>query len=168
MVSESLWVLPASWTVCGEAMWKKVLRFIRRALQSRASPREIAGGLALGLLINFTPTLGFQIPLALSLSALFRVNPLAALAGIQITNPLTAPFVYALTYRVGKWLLGQRDRTPELRELEAMDLVRAGAALWVGGLVVGAGAALLAYVVTLWGLRRWRARRRLHESESFA
>jgi len=140
-------------------MWRKVLRFIRRALRSHASPREIAGGLALGLIINFTPTLGFQIPLAISLSALFRVNSLAALAGIQITNPLTAPCVYAMTYRVGKWLLGQRDRAFEWRELDAMDLVRAGAALWVGGLAVGGAFALLAYWVTLHLLARRRSSR---------
>jgi uncharacterized protein (DUF2062 family) len=112
--------------------------------------------LALGLVINFTPTLGFQIPLALSLSALLRVNSLAALAGIQITNPLTAPFIYAMTYRVGKWLLGQRDRAWEWREWGAMDLVQAGAALWVGGLAVGGTCALLAYWLALWLLARRR------------
>ncbi|MCS6818118.1 MAG: DUF2062 domain-containing protein [Blastocatellia bacterium] len=147
-------------------MWKKVLRFVRRALRSRASPREIAGGLALGLVINFTPTLGFQIPLAISLSTLFRVNSLAALAGIQITNPLTAPFVYTMTYRVGTWLLGQRNHRFEWRELDAMDLIRAGAALWAGGLVVGGAFALLAYFAVLWFLTRWRTRRALQESGS--
>ncbi len=138
-------------------MGKKPIRFVRRVLRSRASPREIAGGVALGLIINFTPTLGFQIPLALSLSALCRVNPLAALAGIQITNPMTAPFVYTATYRVGKWLLGQRDHRLEFRDLEAMDLVRAGAALWVGGLAVGIAAALPAYFLMLGILRRRQA-----------
>lgn len=139
-------------------MWRKLIRFVHRALRSRASPREVAGGLALGLVINFTPTLGFQIPLAISLSALFRVNPLAALAGIQITNPLTAPFVYAVTYRVGTWLLGERDRTFQWRELDAMDLIRAGMALWVGGLALGGAFALLAYFVVLRLLTRRRMR----------
>jgi len=145
-------------------MWRKLIRFIRRALRSRASPQEIAGGLALGLVINFTPTLGFQIPLAISLSALFRVNPLAAFAGIQITNPLTAPFVYMMTYRVGTWLLGQRDRAFEWQGLDAMDLVRAGAALWVGGLALGGASAVLAYFVVLWLLTRWRRRHASRES----
>ncbi len=147
-------------------MWRKLIRFIRRALRSRASPREIAGGLALGLVITFTPTLGFQIPLAISLSTLFRVNPLAAFAGIQITNPLTAPFVYTVTYRVGTWLLGQRDRAFEWRGLDAMDLVRAGAALWVGGLALGGAFAVLGYFGALWLLTRWRMRHVPQEHES--
>jgi uncharacterized protein (TIGR03546 family) len=138
-------------------MWRKILRFIHRVLRSRASPREIAGGLALGMIITFTPTLGLQTLLAISLSTLFRVNPLATLAGIQITNPLTAPFVYAATYRVGTWLLGQGDHSLVLRKLTAMDLVRAGAALWVGGLALGAVAACVVYTGTLWLLRRWRS-----------
>ncbi len=147
-------------------MWRKLLRILHRMLRSHASPHEIAGGLALGLVINFTPTLGFQIPLAIFLSTLFRVNPLAALAGIQITNPLTAPFVYAVTYRVGKWLLGQGDHSLGLREFKAMDLVQAGAALWVGGLAIGAVTALVVYMGALWMLRRRRARPTPQQVES--
>lgn len=78
------------------------LRFIRL----KGTPDEIAKGLALGIFIGMTPTMGGQMIIALFFALLLRQNKLAAALGVWITNPLTAPFIYGLEYETGRLLLG--------------------------------------------------------------
>jgi len=79
-----------------------ILRFIRL----RGTPDEVAKGMALGIFIGMTPTFGFQMGIALFFAWLLRENKLAAVLGVWITNPVTAPFIYALEYESGRLLLG--------------------------------------------------------------
>lgn len=119
----------------------------------KPSRQTIAGGLALGLFIGCTPTMGAQIILAGLAAYFLKVNIPTALAGSLITNPFTAAIVYPLEYQFGVWLVG----LPEPRELEGYTgMLRnfAGYAkpLWVGSLVTGSVAAALAYglITLLW------------------
>lgn len=125
-----------------------ILRFIRM----REAPDEIAKGFALGIFIGMTPTMGFQMPIAVFLAMLFKENKLAALLGVWITNPLTAPFVYALEYEVGRILLGM-DRVQLPREF-TIDIVRdlgmgVLLPLCAGSLVLGVLCAALSYALAL-------------------
>lgn len=95
----------------GVDMWRRwgmvrqfklnLLRFIRLS----GTPDEIAKGFALGIFIGMTPTFGFQIILAIFAAFLLRENKLAAVIGVWITNPVTAPFIYAAEYELGRRLL---------------------------------------------------------------
>ncbi|PLY04454.1 MAG: DUF2062 domain-containing protein [Desulfuromonas sp.] len=78
-----------------------LLRFIRLS----GTPDEIAKGFALGIFIGMTPTFGFQMLLAVFAAFLLRENRLAAIIGVWITNPVTAPFIYAAEYEFGRRLL---------------------------------------------------------------
>src|SRR6056297_1739014 len=94
-----------------------LLRFIRL----RGSPEEIAKGFALGIFIGMTPTFGIQMPLAFFFAWILRENKLAALVGVWITNPLTAPFIYASEYEIGRLLLGmERLSLPNDFSLESL------------------------------------------------
>jgi uncharacterized protein (DUF2062 family) len=53
-----------------------------------------------------TPTLGVQTAIVLFAASALRWNKISAALGVWITNPLTAPFIYGLTYLVGKEILG--------------------------------------------------------------
>lgn len=77
-----------------------------RLLKIRGTPREIGLGLALGLFVAMSPTMGFQMAIAIPIAALFKWNKLAAATAVWVTNPITAPFIYGLTYFVGAKLLG--------------------------------------------------------------
>ncbi len=119
----------------------------------RPARRGVAGGLALGLFIGFTPTMGVQIVLAGIAAFLLRVNIPAALTGALATNPLTAPFIYTLEYKIGVWLVG----VPEARELEGYtgmlrNFARYAKPLWAGSIVAGGSVAAVAYglVMLLW------------------
>lgn len=78
------------------------LKFVR----IRATPEEVAKGFALGIFIGMTPTFGVQMPIAFFFAWILRENKLAALIGVWITNPVTAPFIYASEYEIGRLLLG--------------------------------------------------------------
>ena len=91
------------------------LNFLRFA-RLRGTPDEVAKGMALGIFIGMTPTFGFQMAIAIFFAFLLRENKLAAALGVWITNPVTAPFIYALEYESGRILLGM-ERASFPREL---------------------------------------------------
>lgn len=119
----------------------------------RPSRPSIAGGLALGLLIGFTPTMGAQIVMAGTAAYFLKVNIPMALLGSLVTNPFTAAIIYPLEYQFGVWLVG----VPEPDELEGYtgmlrNFARYAKPLWIGSLVIGSIAAAVAYalVTLLW------------------
>ncbi len=81
------------------------LQLVRFARLS-GSPDDIAKGMALGIFIGMTPTFGVQMAIAVFCAWLLRENKIAAAIGVWITNPVTAPFIYALEYESGRVLLG--------------------------------------------------------------
>jgi uncharacterized protein (DUF2062 family) len=124
--------------------------------------RGIAGGLALGLLVGLTPTMGVQLFIAGICAYALKVNIPVALASTFITNPLTAAFIYPLEYELGLRLAG----APELSELAGYsgmlrNFVRHAKPLWVGSLVAGSVLAATAYgLVSL----LWIEARHLHDA----
>ena len=116
---------------------------------------SVSAGLAIGIFIALTPTIGVQIPLII-LSALFlRVNIPVALAASWVTNPLTAPIIYPLQYQLGLWLSGAPDAN-ELAGFTGMLRLffRYAMPLWVGSLVSATFCSILVYVgsFTVWRL----------------
>ena len=77
---------------------RPVLRWI---ISLRSSPRAIAGGLAIGTFIAFTPTVGVQIILAVIVATCFSMNRAASMIPVWITNPITVAPIYTLNYWIG-------------------------------------------------------------------
>ena len=128
------------------------LRFIRM----RGSAEEVSRGMALGIFIGMTPTMGIQMPIALFLAMLFRENKIAAVLGVWISNPVTVIPIYTFNFQVGKYLLGTPDlKMPQFSSLDEIlelgyDLLLP---LTMGSLLTGIAAAAVAYVVTLYVYR---------------
>ncbi|MEJ2699651.1 MAG: DUF2062 domain-containing protein [Desulfuromonadales bacterium] len=138
------------------------LRFVRL----RGGPEEIAKGMALGIFIGMTPTLGFQMVIALFFAWLLRQNKIAAALGVWITNPVTAPVIYALEYESGRVLLGmEHARLPQHLTFAAMKTLgwEVLGPLCFGSLLYGIVCGALAYALTLrllpvlktWHIPRW-------------
>ena len=68
----------------------------------KGSPREIALGLACGISISCTPFLGLHALLAISLAWIINGSMAAALIGTLFGNPWTFPFIWYLSYEIGK------------------------------------------------------------------
>ncbi len=86
--------------------WRKAYD---RFLAIRGEPREIALGFALGLYIGMTPLMGVQMIIAVFFATLFKVNRISAAVGVWISNPLTVPVLYSMTYYAGALVLGVED-----------------------------------------------------------
>ena len=156
-------------------MWRGV-GFVRqvklmavRFVRLRGMPDEIAKGVALGIFVGMTPTFGVQMVIAIFFAYLLKENRLAAILGVWVTNPVTAPVIYAIEYEMGRILLGMpRARLPQEFTWEAYrnlgwDIL---APLWLGGCIAGLILGALAYYVTLqlvpivksWRIQRWPRR----------
>ncbi len=87
--------------------WRRLGRYLlHRLTRIKATPHAIALGVAFGVFSSFTPFMGFHIALAAVFTYLFGGNLIAAGFGTLIGNPLTFPFIWLTTYKVGGWLLG--------------------------------------------------------------
>ncbi len=149
------------------AGWARASRYLaKRAIRIAATPHAVAAGLAMGALSSFTPFLGLHFLLAFALAALLGGNMLAAALGTAIGNPLTFPLIWAASFKLGRWVLGE----PGGQELvgEPVNLLRdsyfnVGPMLWpmlVGGLVMGLPIALVVYIVARGTVAAFQRQRR--------
>ncbi len=162
--------------------WRKLRRlFIHNVLHADDTPHRIALGLAIGIFIGLTPTVGFQMVIAVA--AALRANKVVCIPMVWITNPVTLIPIYALCHKLGAGLLGTSAATPgaaehisdPMRQVHtfgltrlfefafwkelSLGLTRAGAELWVGCLFAGFIAAAVTYLVSRRGVTAYRVRR---------
>ena len=156
--------------------------FIYRVLHVDDTPHRIALGVAIGIFVTWTPTIGLQMVLTIALATLLRANKFVGVPFVWISNPLTIMPVYGPSYLVGGLILGE-DYTWS-RFLDAL----AGATqltgswpqkvqaywnafwpifppLWIGSIVVALLLGAITYVVIRYavvGYRKRRELRRLH------
>jgi len=121
--------------------------------------RAVAGGLALGLFVALTPTIPLQMLLAACGAIYFRLNLPIAVTACWVTNPLTLAPIYLTAWRLGRYVLEEVVFIEDFfdfytQETRIGSVVRQSAYLWTGSLILGASAAVLAYVAVrlIWAL----------------
>jgi len=154
--------------------------FIYRVLHVDDTPHRIALGLAIGVFVAWTPTIGFQMILTVLLSALLKANKFVGVPFVWISNPLTVPFIYGPNYALGSFLLGRKDAKPNFVQaivLEGgwLETVRAWWSetlkvfwpLWIGSLLTALVIGGVSYLAVRYAVRTYRehrvGRRRLRE-----
>ncbi|CAB5082324.1 hypothetical protein D3OALGA1CA_321 [Olavius algarvensis associated proteobacterium Delta 3] len=134
-----------------------------RFLRIRGKPREIALGFALGIFCGMSPFFGLQMATAFFFAALFKWNKLSSMIGCWISNPVTMPIIYPVTYLVGAKLVGiekayqvpaQMDWTLLIRMLEISPEIISLMAL--GGVVLGISIAVTGYVLAFSAVKRYQ------------
>lgn len=160
-------------------LWIRLQRIVRRVARGSGTPEQIALGVALGVFVAFTPTVGLQMIIAAGLATLLHANRLAAVLPVWITNPVTVIPIYCFNYWIGRLVMGG----PKLREFRAeiADVIRfaeqAGiigvgqtvrrllglgmeflGPLWLGSVAVGALLALPTYLAARRAVIAFRAR----------
>lgn len=143
--------------------WGRKLRYnYLRFRRLKGDPRKLAWGMALGVFIGVTPTIPLHMTLAFALASLFRLSRAAAVMGCWVSNPLTIPLFYYLSFKVGQLLLfhGQPFVFPDTYSLHKLLYLgwQVNLALQVGGLVIALPPAIIAYLLTYRGIQRYRAR----------
>ena len=126
--------------------------FIKRFKRLHGDPHCISLGMAIGVFIGTTPTFPFHTALAVLLALLLRGSPPAAALGVWFGNPLTMPFFYIGSFKVGMLLLGRELPAIALDQLSFAVLAKLGldvtCALMAGGAIIGLPFAVAAYCIT--------------------
>jgi len=146
-----------------------------RFLKIRGNPREIALGFALGLFVGMTPFMGLHTAIAVPLAALLKWNKFSAALAVWVSNPLTAPGIYYITYHTGAKVLLIQDgyKLPTEFSLDALFYTLRSAPeiigiLLVGGIVIGLPLAVLGYYFSLKTILKYREsiHRKLEEKKA--
>ena len=120
-----------------QALLKEGVRAIFvRVVLSHTSPHQIAFGAAIGVFFSVIPT--FSLGMFMTL-----LNLLAAYLGTLVVNPLNSPVVYFINYKIGSWLL--RIGAPLHLPATLAEVGGIAKQVYLGGVVLGAAAAVLAY-----------------------
>ena len=93
--------------------WSRAASYVVHRLRRLPDPpHKIARGVAAGVFVCFTPFFGFHFLLAAILAFVMQGNILAALLATFFGNPLTFPFIAAISLEVGTWMLGLGGHMP--------------------------------------------------------
>jgi uncharacterized protein (DUF2062 family) len=168
------------------AFWRslqvRLRKYARIIVRSNDSPKQIAGGVAIGTFASFNPTVISQSALVIIISTIFRCSRIPAVIMCFLSNPLTAVPMYGSAYMVGVWIVRPFGfKTLALEDVLHLftkpdepglwDAVRYKAAeiaslgwaglvpMEVGATVVGAAAGAVMYYVTLKAVRVHRLRK---------
>jgi uncharacterized protein len=131
-----------------------------KLLAIRDTPEAIAGGVAIGIFIGFTPLFGLKTALTILFAWLTRSNIIAAVlasAAHDIILPLM-PVIFRWEYQVGYWLLSHPHHLPpSLAKFKwegislrgwLVFLMGVGKPLLLGGIICAAPFGMLSYVLT--------------------
>ncbi len=134
----------------------------RRLISLKDNPHAIAGGLAIGIFVGFTPLFGVKTLLALGLAWAVRCNPIAAVITVSLHDLLTpiTPFMLRFEYDIGFWLLNHPHHFPPSFELlhdhikvekmlEWTTFFHVGLPVLVGSLLISFPLSILVYFTAL-------------------
>lgn len=134
-------------------------RWLRESGCFRFLREPMARGVAVGLFVGLTPTVGFQTILMLAGCLLIRGNFPAAFTMSWVSNPLTLPPLYWLFHEIGEHLFGgwleSVIKGTEWFNEALIDVL----ATALGSLVLAIPIALVGYLTSLGVAEVWHRRR---------
>ena len=87
--------------------WRRAAWYVLHRLRRLPDPaHKISRGIACGIFVCFTPFFGLHFLLAAGLAWLLNGNLMAALLSTFFGNPLTFPFIAAVSMELGSWMMG--------------------------------------------------------------
>lgn len=138
-------------SVLRKRVWRLVRTQWKRLLMLRGDRRSIARGIALGVAINFIPTVGLGPPLVYWIARIINGHRAAALVSTMGVKAVV-PLLYLLNYIVGELFLEQR-----LAPISSWNgVMDAGASLLIGGAINFTATFIIIYYLAL----QWIERRR--------
>jgi uncharacterized protein (DUF2062 family) len=142
-----------------------------KLLNLQDAPHALAGGVAIGMFIGFTPLFGVKTLLCLALAYLLRCNPIAAVISVSLHDVVTPfwPVLLEIEYKFGwdflSWMREAPPQTPQLHfhlhdVMQWTTFLGVGLPMLIGSLFLSTPAAFLAYWLTLPVFRCRAGRRR--------
>ncbi|QGZ33102.1 DUF2062 domain-containing protein [Stappia indica] len=146
--------------------------FSKRVLRLTASPHAIAMGFAAGAFASITPFIGLHFLLSFVIAFVVGGNMVAAALGTVVGNPLTFPFIWASTYKVGSMIIYGEAKELDHRALDkhldggflekSLDtLLPLIKPMLVGAVPLGLITATIFYFLVFYSVRAYQRTRRL-------
>lgn len=144
--------------------WLEKYPRVARALEKtgclHVHRRAVARGVAIGLFVGLTPTVGLQTVIAIAACLLIRGNFPSAFLLSCVSNPITTPPLYLAFHAVGERVFAPIITggmpVADLGQQAAID----AAYLGLGSLLIAIPAAVAGYAALTLIWRAWVARRR--------
>ncbi|WP_053363234.1 DUF2062 domain-containing protein [Bacillus sp. FJAT-27251] len=115
--------------------WKRRSKYyLVRLFRLKASPHQVAMGMALGFVPNWFPTFGIGPVLSAGIAKAAKVNLIAAVIGGFIGTPLW-PFFFLLNYKVGSLFHPKPSKVTGIEEVEYLEAVNDTVDSWQSGSV---------------------------------
>lgn len=141
-----------------------------KLLDLRDAPHALAGGVAIGMFIGFTPLFGLKTLLCIGFAYLLRCNPIAAVISVSLTDVVTPlwPLILELEYNIGRWVLKFLHEVPpappsmhfHIHEvMQWKTFLDMGLPMLVGSIFLCTPAALISYWLALPVFKRRALRR---------
>lgn len=128
----------------------RVALFLERGGCLHVDERTLARGLAVGLFVGLTPTVGIQTALILAGSLAFRANFVAAFLVSNVSNPLTvAPFYFGFN-QLGEWWITRLPISPASVVDLGDEIAHETLAMLIGSLTIAIPMAAFGYFLFLW------------------
>ncbi len=128
----------------------RISRLLERGGCLHVDEYAIARGVAVGLLIGLTPTVGIQTFMMIGASLSFRANFIAAYIVSFVSNPVTmAPLYYGFS-QLGGLLLRHSPLAPSHIEGLAEEVAQETLELVIGSLMIAIPASVCGYFLFLW------------------
>jgi uncharacterized protein (DUF2062 family) len=146
-----------------------------RLTQIRDTPHAIAGGVAIGLFIGFTPILGFKTVIAVLIAWLFRFSKLSAALAVTFHDVLLPiwPVILRWQFQIGFLIISRPHRLPPPLSVKHFKINRLFSwdtyfswktfhIIWptfIGSVIMATPLAIISYFVVLEIVTRAHARR---------
>lgn len=128
----------------------RLARTLERAGALNIDETTLARGVAVGLFIGMTPTVGIQVVMMLVAAFAFRANFLAAFVVSNVSNPLTMAPLYYGWNQLGHWLINRLPIQPFHIDDIGEEIAFETLSMLIGSLLTAIPSALLGYFGFLW------------------
>ena len=146
---------------------------IHTVLHADDPPHRLALGIAIAMFVTFTPTIGFQMALAVFFAWLLRANKAAGIALVWLSNPVTIIPIFYFCYRIGHMIVrGERVSWRWWAQLARPPqgwwagvqfywerFMEISAPLWVGSLIVATVVGYLSYYISYYAICGYRLKK---------
>ena len=123
--------------------FKRAYKYIfKRILRIKDSSYSIAIGSACGIAVIMIPLIGLQIPLTILITYLLKGNIIASLITTSFGNPLTFPFIWFASYKVGTIILNNKAKEIPINMENIPDLI---IPIFTGGIILAFISGFLTY-----------------------
>jgi uncharacterized protein (DUF2062 family) len=120
----------------------------RRLRGGALSPTRAATSIGVGLFVGCLPLYGVHSVIVLAICVPLRLDSAIAYFAAHISNPLTAPFLFALELQIGSILLTGHGTELSFAAAKQLGFMSVGARLVCGAAVIAPATALLGAALT--------------------